>query len=70
MIENDGDPVNRPLPSMDQIWEPLMKINIYVEKLQKSQIVCAAQAEIHFNFVDMEKRRKNLKNLSGTTPSI
>ncbi|TQE09678.1 hypothetical protein C1H46_004635 [Malus baccata] len=28
----------------------------------------AAQAESHYNFVDIENQMKNLENLSGTTP--
>ncbi|RXH78649.1 hypothetical protein DVH24_002167 [Malus domestica] len=43
----------KPLPSMDQIWETLTKINTTVERLQKNQTV--AQAESHSNFMDMER---------------
>ncbi|KAB2597482.1 hypothetical protein D8674_000402 [Pyrus ussuriensis x Pyrus communis] len=51
---------------MEQIWEALTNINDYVDKLQKTLV--ASRAKSHANFVVIEKRMKNLKNSSGTTP--
>ncbi|KAB2614959.1 hypothetical protein D8674_021547 [Pyrus ussuriensis x Pyrus communis] len=61
-----GDLARRYPPYMDQIWETLTKICIFVEKLQKNQT--SAQAESHYDFVDMQRQMKNLENSSGTTP--
>lgn len=44
----------------------MTKINAFVEKLQKNQTF--TQAESHSNFVDIERRMKNLENSSGLTP--
>ncbi|TQE09639.1 hypothetical protein C1H46_004732 [Malus baccata] len=58
---NNGAPVNKAPPTMDQIWETLLKISAFVNEYQK--ILKAFQTKNLLNFVDFE-RHENPKKCS------
>ncbi|TQD96263.1 hypothetical protein C1H46_018029, partial [Malus baccata] len=68
-IQGNGEaPITRIPHIMDQIWETLLIINIFVHKLQIAYMT--SRVENHANFVDVETQMKALEISSGTTPKI
>lgn len=62
-IQGNGEaPITGTPHIMDQIWETLLIINIFVHKLQIAYMT--SRAENHANFLDVEAQMKALENSS------
>ncbi|RXH74034.1 hypothetical protein DVH24_016856 [Malus domestica] len=57
---HNGAPVNRAPPTMDQIWETLLKISAF-------KILKAFQTNNLLNFIDFERHMKAPKNAREST---